>query len=222
MVESTFMLKHVFPSNDPVNHPGPYERAKALVDKVMKLYVKDHSSDFCRIRQDEARFELSVEDALITGAIDLLLKEDENKAIEYAEVIDFKSMEVPDDMEQQDWREMSIQVQLYSKAAREVIGQNADTGFVHNLKKNQRIKVPVDDSSVERAIGAIEWAVKGILREDFPMRACVANCTKCDFKAMCGQRRQAFKTNQLPPQINTPVGLKTIAAFEEDDGGYNG
>lgn len=221
MVESTFMLKHVFPSNDPINRPGSYERAKALVDKIMKLYAKEYGSDFCRIRQDEVRFELSVEDALITGSIDLLLKEDENKAIESAEVIDFKSMEFPDDMEQQDWREMSVQVQLYSKAAREVIGQKADTGYVHTLKNSKRIEVPVDEASVQGAIGVIEWAVKGILREDFPMRACEANCSKCDYKAMCGQKRQAFKNMQTPPQINTPTGLKTIAALDMKDEGYD-
>jgi len=218
MVESTFMLKHVFPSNDPVNRPGSYERAKMLVDKIMKQYVKDYASDFCRIRQDEARFELSVEDALITGAIDLLLKEDENHGIQSAEVIDFKSMELPDDIEQQDWREMSVQVQLYSKAAREVIGENAETGFVHTLKNNQRIEIPVDESSVNNAIGAIEWAVKGILENDFPMRPCQANCGKCDFKAMCAQKHQPFSRKQTPPQINTPTGLKTIAALDTGEG----
>lgn len=219
MVESTFMLKHVFPSNDPENHPGSYERAKTLVDKIMKLYVRDHGSDFCRLRQDEVRFELSVEDALITGAIDLILKEDEKKQIQSAEVIDFKSMEIPDDITEYDWREMSVQVQLYSKAAREVIGQNAETGFVHTLKNNKRVEVPVDEASVQKAIGAIEWAVKGILREDFPMRACPQNCGGCDFKAMCAQKRQTFKNGTQPPQINTPAGLKTIAAFENEDGG---
>jgi DNA helicase II / ATP-dependent DNA helicase PcrA len=221
MVESTFMLKHVFPSNDPENRPGSYERAKTLVDKILKQYVKDYASDFCRIRQDEARFELSVEDALITGAIDLILKEDENHGIQSAEVIDFKSMELPDDIEQQDWREMTVQVQLYSKAAREIIGENAETGFVHTLKNNRRIEVPVDESSVNSAIGAIEWAVKGILSNDFPMRPCQANCGKCDFKAMCAQKHQPFSSKQTPPQINTPTGLKTIAALDTG-GGENG
>ncbi len=217
MVEATFMLKHVFPSGDPVNHPGAYERAKALVDKVMKLYVKDHGNDFNRLRQDEVRFELSVEDALITGSIDLLLKEDERKAIESAEVIDFKSMEIPDELEKQDWREMSVQVQLYSKAAREVIGENAETGYVHTLKSNKRVLIPVDDGSVQSAIGAIEWAVKGILRQDFPMRACGANCTQCDYRALCRQKRQDFANAEKPPQIHTPTGLKTIAAFDMID-----
>ena len=217
IVESTFMLKHAFPSNDPVNHPGPYERAKNLVDKILKLYVKDHGSDFCRLRQDEVRFELSVEDALITGSIDILLKEDESKAIQSAEVIDFKSMDIPDNMEKQDWREMSIQVQLYSKAAREVLGENAETGFVHTLKNNKRIEIPIDEIAIESAIKNIEWAVKGILKEDFPMRACATNCSNCDFGAICGKKRQQFKNTDKPPQIHTPTGLKTIAAFEDGD-----
>lgn len=217
MVESTFMLKHVFPSNNPVNRPGSYERAKALVHNIMKLYVKTYGSDFCRLRQDEARFELSVEDALITGSIDLLLKEDAKNDIKTAEVIDFKSMDVPDEIEQQDWREMSVQVQLYSKAAREVIGQNAKTGFVHTLKNNKRVEVPVDEMSVQNAVKSIEWAVKGILRQDFPMRACKSNCGCCDFKAMCKQKREQFNSSEVPPKINTPTGLKTIAALEDDE-----
>lgn len=218
IVDDTFMLKHVFPSNDPINRPGSYERAKKLVYEIMKKYVHTYADDFCRIRQDEARFELLVEDALITGSIDLLLKEDENQNIKAAEVIDFKSMEVPDDLNEFDWREMSIQVQLYSRAAKEVIGENAETGYVHTLKNNKRVEVPVDDMSVANAIGAIEWAVKGILQGDFPMRACHTNCNNCDYKALCKQKREPFKRKELPPVINTPIGEKTIAAFEEEKG----
>lgn len=218
MVEDTFMLKHVFPSKDPVNHPGSYERAKTLVHEIMKKYVDTYSDDFCRIRQDEARFELLVEDALITGSIDLLLKEDESKNINAAEVIDFKSMEIPDRLEEFDWREMSLQVQLYSKAAKEVIGENAEIGYVHTLKNNNRVEVPVNEKAVKNAIAAIEWAVKGILQEDFPMRACPSNCRKCDYRALCRQEREAFRRTELPPVIYTPVGEKVIAAFEEKDG----
>lgn len=219
MIESTFMLKHVFQSNDPINRPGSYERAKALVDKILKQYTKDFADDFTRIRQDEARFELSVENALITGSIDLLLKEDKEKNIQSAEVIDFKSMELPEDITEQDWREMSIQVQLYSKAAKEVIGENTETGFVHTLKNNKRVPVPVDTGSVAAAVGAVEWAVKGILSNDFPQRPCHSNCSKCDFSAFCTEKIQNFQRKEIPPQINTPVGKKTIAALDIEDGG---
>lgn len=96
--------------------------------------MNTYSDDFCRIRQDEARFELLVDEALITGSIDLLLKEDEAQNIDAAEVIDFKSMEMSDKLEEFDWREMSLQVQLYSRAAKEVIGENVETGYVHTLR----------------------------------------------------------------------------------------
>ena len=82
---------------------------------------------------------------------------------------------------------MSLQVQLYSRAAKEVIGENAETGYVHTLKNNKRVEVPVDETAVKNAIGAIEWAVKGILQEDFPMRACSSNCKNCDYRALCRQ-----------------------------------
>lgn len=115
---------------------------------------------------------------------------------------------------------MSLQVQLYSRTAKEVIGQNAETGYVHILKNNKRVKVPVDDIAVTNAIGAIEWAVKGILHEDFSMRACSTNCKNCDYRALCRQEREKFKRKELPPVINTPVGERVIAAFEEKDGEF--
>lgn len=219
IVESTFMLKHVFPSNDPINRPGSYERAKQLVKRILTEYSNRYAADFGRLRQDEARFEISVKDALITGAIDLLMLEDPQRGIITADVIDFKSMETPEDVASYDWRDMSVQVQLYSKAAKEVLGENVETGYIHTLKDNQRTAVPVDDQSVNNAIGVIEWAVKGILSSDFPMRACPQNCGNCDFKAMCAQKYQAFKNTDTPPQINTPTGPKTIAALDIESEG---
>ena len=217
IVEETFMLKHVFPSNDPVNHPGSYERAKALVRRILTDYADVYKDDFSRLRQDEARFEIPAQGALITGAIDLLLKEEPDRGIIEADVIDFKSMETPADMAAFDWRDMSIQVQLYSKAAREIIGENVKTGFIHTLKDNKRTLIPVDEESVGNAIKAIEWAVQGILSSDFPMRACRKKCENCDFRAMCAQKLQPFKTKNFPPSINTPSGARSIAAFDTDD-----
>lgn len=216
IVESTFMLKHVFPSK--TGNPGAYERAKALVQKILTEYSRRYATDFGRLRQDEARFEIPVKDALITGSIDLLLREDPQRGITTADVIDFKSMELPKDAPF-DWRDMSIQVQLYSKAAKEVIGENVETGYVHTLKDNKRTAIPVDKQSVDSAIGVVEWAVKGILSDDFPMRACPKNCGSCDFKAMCAQKRQAFKNTDTPPQINTPSGPKTVAALDMESEG---
>lgn len=217
VVESTFMLKHVFPSNDPINRPGSYERAKALLQRILTKYVSQYSTDFGRLRQDEARFEISVKDALVTGAIDLLLKEDPKRGVLTADVIDFKTMEVPEESIDYDWRDMSIQVQLYSKAAKEIMGENVETGYIHTLKDNKRTAVPVDAVAVDNAIKAIEWAVAGILANDFPMRPCADSCGKCDFKSMCAQRKQSFSRAERPPVIYTPSGAKKIAAIEDGE-----
>lgn len=217
IVEQTFMLKHVFPSSDPINRPGSYERAKELLKRILKQYAGRYGEDFGRLRQDEARFEISVKDALVTGSIDLLLKEDPTRGITTSDVIDFKTMESPEDVARYDWRDMSIQVQLYSKAAKEIMGENVETGYIHTLKDNIRTPIPVDQGSVENAIKTIEWAINGILNSDFPQRACESSCEKCDFKALCAKKRESFKTTDRPPQINTPAGYKTIAALEGED-----
>lgn len=214
IVDNTFMLKHVFPSADPINRPGSYERAKALLERILKEYSVKYADDFGRVRQDEARFEISVKDALVTGAIDLLLKEDPERHITTADVIDFKTMELPDDTGDYDWRDMSLQVQLYSKAAKEIMGENVKTGYIHTLKDNVRTSIPVDNDSVDNAIKVIEWAVGGILENDFPRRPCRDKCDKCDFKAMCSKKADNFKRTDTPPTINTPNGEKEIAAFD--------
>lgn len=217
IVDSTFMLKHVFPSKDPINRPGSFERAKALLQRIMNNYAARYSDDFGRLRQDEAQFEISIKDALVTGAIDLLLQEDPDHGITTADVIDFKTMELPESSPDYDWRDMSIQVQLYSKAAKEVLGENVQTGFIHTLKDNKRTAIPVDTPAIESAIGAIEWAVSGILANDFPMRPCKSNCGNCDFKLMCRQKLQPFSRKDLPPAIHTPNGDKPIAALDLED-----
>ena len=179
--------------------------------------MKKYTNDFGRIRQDEARFELSVDGALITGAIDLLLKEDADKGYLSADVIDFKTMESPDNNVDYDWRDMSIQVQLYSKAAREIMGENVQTGYIHTLKDNNRIQIPVQDKDVSNAVKVVEWAVSGIMASDFPQRACKKSCTDCDFRALCEQRHDEFKIATRPPKINTPNGEVSVAAVEDDD-----
>ena len=71
---------------------------------------------------------------------------------------------------------------------------------------------PTDDNSVQNAVKAIEWAVKGILREYFPMLDCESDRGYWDFKQYS---KKAFKNSEVPPQINAPTGVKTIAVLEE-------
>jgi DNA helicase-2/ATP-dependent DNA helicase PcrA len=217
VANSIFHLKHVPVSRDPEHHPGPYERARDKAVEIAKKYASTYESDFQRRRQVEARFEISARDCVITGAIDLLLKEDERGNILEAEVIDFKAIEggeIPTENADLDWTELSIQVQLYAKAAREVFGENAQTGSVHLLKDDHRVNVPISDAAIDSAMKNLEWAVQGILTSDYPMRPHPAKCGKCDFNRICAKVPQDFQyASTLPPKVHLPNGQEYIRSF---------
>lgn len=218
LVDSTFHLKHVPPSGDPVNRPGPYERAHDSASNIVKTYVENFASDFERQRQIEVRFEIPLQTAVITGAIDLILKYAENGAMLDATVVDFKTMaggENPEDSPDLNWSELALQVQLYAKAARDVLEENARTGAVHLLKDNQRVEVPVDDAAIEVAIANVAWAVERILAGDFPRRPSGEKCASCDFRQICEKTPQEFIDAAVPPPIRVPGGELMISAFSE-------
>jgi DNA helicase II / ATP-dependent DNA helicase PcrA len=219
VVEGTFHLKHVSPSSEPDNRPGPYERARNSAMEIAKTYATEYADDFTRQRQVEVRFEIPVAQAVITGSIDLMLKQDEEGNILEASVIDFKSMEGgenPEDSEELHWAELSLQVQLYAKAARDVLSENARTGAVHLLKDNQRIEVPVTNEAIANAISNVEWAVDRVIAGDFPMRPGRTKCEKCDFKALCPKVPEEFVAGNVPAPIYIPGNTQRLArAFSE-------
>lgn len=220
LARSTFHLKHVPQSRDPVNNPGPYERAQDSASEIVRNYVEEYGEDFVRNRQVEASFEIPVRQATISGAIDLLLKLDEQENILEATVVDFKTMEggeIPEENDTLDWTEMALQVQLYAKAARDILGENAQTGSVHFLKDNQRINVPITNNAIQDAIENVEWAVERIIAQDYPTRPESIKCSACDFRALCHQRSEAFNTSSLPPALHVPgtVNAQLARAFSE-------
>ena len=83
----------------------------------------------------------------------------------------------PDSKDNLDWTELALQVQLYAKAATDILDANARTGAVHLLKDGQRVVVPVGDEAVKSAVSNVEWAAERIIAGDFPMRP---HKDKCD------------------------------------------
>jgi len=141
-----------------------------------------------------------------------------------AAIIDFKTMEggeQPEENAELDWTELSLQVQLYARAADQVLGQNACTGSVHLLKDNQRVDVPIVQEAVDAALANIEWAVRGILNADFPMRPHQQKCGACDFRMVCSKTPQQFSTQMgSPPALHLPGGTTEMArAFSHFDPG---
>ncbi|MGW0314711.1 ATP-dependent helicase [Streptomyces flavidovirens] len=208
VAEDLFHLKHVAPSQDPVNRPGAYERAKQSSANIVAGYVNQYSKDFERKRQVELPFEVPVNRAVISGAIDLLLSLDDSDQISEASVIDFKTMEGgPEPINNPDlhWEDLSLQVQLYARGAVQVYGMHARTGAVHLLKDGRRVSVPVDSDAVDAAVANVDWAVDRIMAGDFPQRASARKCRGCDFAQICPQQVQPFATSQEPPKLHLPA-----------------
>jgi len=202
-----FHVKHVPPSNNPDGRPGPYERAADASAEIVREYARGYSEDFEHRRQLEVRFEIPLRDSVLGGAIDLLLHIDEGGRIIGANVIDFKAMEGGPDPERNtkiDWAELTLQVQLYAKAAEDVLDANAHTGAVHLLKDGQRITVPVDQTSIEHAVQNVEWAARRIIDAEFPMRPHPKKCSTCDWQLLCPQIPENFNTEERPPPLNLP------------------
>lgn len=210
IAEDVFHLKHVFPSRDP-EREGPFERARNASKRLVGNYVEDYPEDFVQSRSLEQRFEIKADKALITGSIDLLLREDSNGNILEARVIDFKSMDFPEgQLNPFFWINLSLQVQLYAHAANIVLGENAKTGAVHLLKaasteeSPNRVNVPITDEAIESAIQNIKWAVNRILEGEFPMRPSNTKCEECDFRKICSKQRQEFNSSEVPNPIHIP------------------
>jgi len=219
VAEDTFHLKHIRASTDPVNRPGPYERAKDRAVELVENYARDFAADFQQRRQVEARFEIPIQDAVVSGSIDLMIQEDANGNIIDACVIDFKAIEGGEDPEnnaQLEWTALALQVQLYATAARDVLGEAIQAGHVHLLKDNQRVEVPVDDPAIQAALANVNWAVEGIISGDFPMRPHRSKCADCDFRQLCPMSPQQFQIAPPPPPIRTPGATEgtMVGAFE--------
>jgi DNA helicase-2/ATP-dependent DNA helicase PcrA len=207
IARSTFHLKHVPPSSDPINRPGAYERAKDSAAKLVTNYTTSYSADFRRRKEVEWPFEVAVSRGVISGAIDLMLRDDGRGNILDANVIDFKATRGPDPEEEQEefyWTELALQVQLYAQAARTILGERANNGAVHFLRDDQRVLIPIQTEAVDAAIQNVEWAIDRIIDQDFPMRPHPRKCEACDFKQLCGKKAEPFKSSQLPPPIFVP------------------
>jgi DNA helicase-2/ATP-dependent DNA helicase PcrA len=223
IVSRNFHLKHIFPSEEPLTRPGPWERAQYSAMGIARNYVEQYAEDFSQQRVVEQPFEVPIENAIISGSIDLLLKFDpRGEEILDAVVVDFKTMEggeVPEENRNLCWWELSLQVQLYAMAAREILGENARTGKVHLLKDNRRVDVPVHEEALRAARENVEWAVKRIIEGDFPMRPHGEKCVKCDFAGICPSDAEEFETDTVPPAIFVPMvngeGTMFVGCFGE-------
>ncbi len=148
-------------------------------------YIGMWREDFTLSVNTERNFEMDVDNALISGSIDLLKRENADESI--LEVIDFKTGN-----EKRMDEELNLQVQLYTIAAREAFNLKVNKAYVHFLdaKKQARIEVLTTPKQLDLASKTISDAIKGITIRCFrrnPKNKKV--CRKCDWRKFCSQKQ---------------------------------
>jgi DNA helicase II / ATP-dependent DNA helicase PcrA len=161
------------------------ERLKVGAMKSLTKYVQMWQKDFSLAVKTERPFELEFENALISGSIDMIKRQDGNETV--LEVIDFKTGKAENEI----MHKYELQVQLYTIAAREALNINTQKALIHfiDTDKNERLAVQTSPAAIETAKEQLSFALKGITSADFKRDARQDKlCKSCDWFNMCPKR----------------------------------
>jgi DNA helicase-2/ATP-dependent DNA helicase PcrA len=160
------------------------ETLKKSAVKSIQNYVKLWKEDFSLTVKTERAFEYDVENALISGSIDLLKRE--NVSEDILEIVDFKTGKQRKAQVEED---AILQAQLYTIAAREALDLNIKKAYIHYLdaaSKPERVEALTTPKQLEYAKKTIIQAVNGITSRRFRRDAKgIKTCNQCDFKILC-------------------------------------
>lgn len=165
------------------------ERLKVGAVKSISKYVEMWEKDFSLSVKTERPFELEFDNALISGSIDMIKREDGNETV--LEVIDFKTGKPDNDL----MHRYELQVQLYTIAAQEALGINTQKALIHfiDTDKNERLAVQTAPAALETAKEELSFALHGITKATFKRDARQDKiCKSCDWCTLC-PRRKGYK-----------------------------
>ena len=196
IAKDIFHLKHVPQSHDPVNRPGGYERAKESAARILRSYAEDYAPDFTRRRQVEYRFEALVGQALISGSIDLLLREDEQGRVLEAQVVDFKTLEggkIPEENPNLDWTGMHFKCNSTPGGPRGSRRGRAARSRPH-VEGRPAARGPRDGSRHQRCNGERGVGGRSHHQRRLPDAPHPTKCRYgCDFKALCAKETRRLR-----------------------------
>ncbi len=161
------------------------ERLKISAFKSIDRYVKMWEKDFSLTVKTERPFELEFDNALISGAIDMIKRESDDGTT--LEIIDFKTGKADNEL----MEKYELQVQLYTIAAQEALGMDIQNAQVHFLDaaKSERLQVGTTEHALETAREQISYAIGGIKKMDFQRDARNdKKCKSCDWESICPKR----------------------------------
>ena len=160
----------------------PFMPEKRLLDikkaakEALIRFVRQHEADMLRIRDIETRIEFPLQNAIVSGKVDVILHDGD--AIEVRE---YKSKDTSASPE-----EVAMQVRLYSRGLRS-IGEDVRHGSVAFLQEARVEGVGISDEEVQQVITTAEQHIAGIVGRRFT--ACPGSgCERCDQGPICRWR----------------------------------
>jgi len=163
-----------------------FDNMKNKTKEILKNYIRSFSNDFPLKLETEKPFEFVLDDALISGQIDLITKIDpDTQEVLDVNLIDFKT-EKKEGRRKRDPLN-KLQLRLYAIAAGKAFGLNPMQSYVHYLSDNVRLEVDISDENLKEARSVIHNAVRGIKNRNFG-RNPGKHCEECDFNRICSKR----------------------------------
>lgn len=158
---------------------GKKEKLREAAEKMLKEFVRKNEADIINIEETESRLEFPVENATITGRVDVIIK-DKDKTLE---VRDYKTSDVVTTLD-----ESSLQVRLYAKGL-SCIGKTIHRASIAYLETGEVDKVKIADGDLDIAIKTAQASIQGIQKSIFKGKAGKHCEDRCDYNRICRYKK---------------------------------
>lgn len=156
--------------------PGRVEDIKHAAKSHLMKFAEKYHDDMLRIREVETRVEFPVQNAIVTGKVDVILHDGD--AVEVREYKTSDTVTTPEDS--------ALQVRLYSRGLC-VVGETVSRGSVAFLEDATVETVDVTEQAIAETVTRVEEHIERILSGDFT--ACPGEvCEQCDYQSICRWR----------------------------------
>lgn len=153
-----------------------HRQLKDAARRLVAAYADNHPDDLQRVWETERPFELHLDGVTISGRADVILDQEGGVATGLA-IVDYKTS-TSGDADQH-----ALQLQVYAEAGRRE-GLDVRGGYVHDLKAQDRLTIPVDPSHGEAASKTVEEAAERIRERDYAPNPGV-RCRSCEVRTIC-------------------------------------
>jgi len=159
------------------------ERMKTAALRIVNSYMRDFSEDLKRVWQTERPFELHLQNGAISGRADVILwigndeKRSEVAIVDYKTSLDANEKEI-----------YAFQLAIYVLAGRRE-GLNVEKAYLHDLKKGERMLVPIEKAETKKAEARASGLIDSLSSGCFSPRV-GPHCLGCDVRWMCKEGRR--------------------------------